>query len=522
MSSLAQVDAASVVGELSMFDRLIFKGHLTGLYPDGAFAAFLSRQGVLLKDFKHYVAASTARVKAHAEVMAAEEGRPIRYLAEATTKRQGTSKEDLARQIAERDGVTEGLVCVFSVLEPCTSFDVRGNRATHRLEVVRRRRKCLHLYFYVIDPELGWCHIRLQTWFPFTVQVWVNGRDWLARQLDRRGVGYLRWANALLAVDDLATARRLAERFARRRWPALLDVLARRVNPLLADVGRAGFGGYWWAIDQAEVATDILFGSRAGLEAVWPDLARHAATALSSGDVLRFLGRRLHPALAGEVTTSTYHRPEGWRVKHALNRNSIKIYDKASVLRVETTINNPREFKVLRVTTTPEGRRPRRWMPMGKGVANLWRYWQVATAANDRYLDALTAAPLHGKALATLDALCRPRTKAGRRFARLHPIEPADATLFAAVLAGEHAIAGFRNRDLARRLHPHPPADPDEARRRCARTCRLIAKLRAHGLVAKVHSTRRYRTTPYGNRVMTAALHVRQTAFPTAYAIPAP
>jgi hypothetical protein len=270
--------------------------------------------------------------------MAADAGRPFRYLAEATTKRQGTSKEDLAREIAERDGVTEGLVCVFSVLEPCTSFDVRGNRASQRLEVVRRRRKCLHLYFYVIDPELGWCHIRLQTWFPFTVQVWVNGREWLARQLDRRGIGYVRWANALLTVDDLALAQRLAERFCRRRWPALLDALARRVNPLLADVGRAGFGGYWWGIDQAEVATDILFGSRAALEAVWPDLARHAATAFSSGDVLRFLGRRLHPALCGEVTTSTYRRPEGWRVKHALNRNSIKIYDKASVLRVETTI----------------------------------------------------------------------------------------------------------------------------------------------------------------------------------------
>jgi hypothetical protein len=48
--SFAHVHAEGVVGQLSMFDRLIFKGHLTGLYPDGAFAAFLSRRGVLLKD----------------------------------------------------------------------------------------------------------------------------------------------------------------------------------------------------------------------------------------------------------------------------------------------------------------------------------------------------------------------------------------------------------------------------------------------------------------------------------------
>ena len=68
-------------------------------------------------------------------------------------------------------------------------------------------------------------------------------------------------------------------------------------------------------------------------------------------DVLRFLGRKLHPALKAEVLTEAKRRPEGWRIKHRLARNWVKVYDKASVLRVETTINNPREFRVLRVLT---------------------------------------------------------------------------------------------------------------------------------------------------------------------------
>ena len=33
-------------------------------------------------------------------------------------------KEDLARKIAERDGILEGLVCVFSVVEPCRTFSL--------------------------------------------------------------------------------------------------------------------------------------------------------------------------------------------------------------------------------------------------------------------------------------------------------------------------------------------------------------------------------------------------------------
>src|SRR5207237_3853593 len=151
-----------------------------------------------------------------------------------------------------------------------------------------------------------------------------------------------------------------------------------------------------WVCDQAEIATDVMFTSRPSLGAVMPDIVRHATLNLSSADVLHFLGRKLYPSLAAEVLTDAKRRPEGWRVKHRLARNWIKVYDKVSVLRIETTINNPREFRVLRVITTPQGRQ-RRWCEMNKGVANLWRYFQVGIGANQRYLDALAAAPLKGE-----------------------------------------------------------------------------------------------------------------------------
>ena len=75
-----------------------------------------------------------------------------------------------------------------------------------------------------------------------------------------------------------------------------------------------------------------MFRHRRYLTAVLPDLVRHASLNMSSTDVLRFLGRKLHPSLRAEVTTDTKGRPEGWRVKHRLARNSVKVYDKVSVL----------------------------------------------------------------------------------------------------------------------------------------------------------------------------------------------
>lgn len=199
-----------------------------------------------------------------------------------------------------------------------------------------------------------------------------------------------------------------------------------------------------------------------------------------------------------------------------MKRNSIKMYDKWSVLRVETTINNPREFKVLKVVETSEGNE-RRWQPMGKGVANFWRYSQVGTQANHRYLDALAFAQPKGEAIQALDDLCQTRVKDGKRYAKFNPVTQHDCALFAAVLAGEHMINGFRNRDLRARLYAQPASTSQETKRRCARVSRLIAKLRGHGLIAKVKGSRLYRTTQYGYLVMLAALHFRSTDFPITY-----
>jgi hypothetical protein len=252
-----------------------------------------------------------------------------------------------------------------------------------------------------------------------------------------------------------------------------------------------------------------------------PELYGHALQAFSAVEVMRFLGRKLTGNFKGEIVTDQKRRPEGCRVRHRVKANWIKMYDKSSVLRIETTINKPRDFRILRVLKDKRGRKKRRWMAMGKGVANLWRYIQIGTQANARYLDALGSVHFKGEAITELDRLCRSRTKRGRRFARFNPVTASDSALFRAVLDGQHVVNGFRNRDLRARLQPKASRSPDQTRRECARVSRLIAKLRGHGLVAKVHKSRLYRVTPRGYRLMAAALHYRTTSFPEAFAIAA-
>jgi len=511
MSTFSEQLGDAVIGELTMFDRMVFKGHLTSFFPAGAFQRFLSSEGVLLKGFGKYVEGATEALKAHAKKVAADAGRPYLYLGSAHTAATGQRKDELAKKFIEDEHLTEGLVCVLSAVEPCHSFIVKGNAATQRLEVVRVPRKCLHYYFYYLDREFGLIHVRLQSWFPFEIQVWMNGREWLARTLKSRGVGFERYDNSLTRIDDLELAQSLCEKFAHREWPRVLDALATRVNPWLERIRQRGFGSYYWVLDQFEIATDVMFKDRPTLEKLAPDLYEHAILEFGSENVMRFLGRKPHALFQGELISDLKRRPEGWRIKHRIKANSIKMYDKWSVLRIETTINNPREFKILK---TVEGKW--RWVPMGKGVANMWGYYQAGITANQRYLTALANVQPKGKALDELDDLCRTRTINGKRCPRLVPVHVQTVALFTAVLAGENAINGFRNSTLVGHLFP-AKATPKEAKRRCAWVSRKISTLRARGLVAKYPNSRRYRVTEKGAIVMGAAIRMRKNEFPAEF-----
>ncbi len=367
MGAFEELHQKRITGSLAMYDRMIFKGHLTALFKQDGARCYLWSQGVALKDFTPYAKATTAQIADHCRALVTSAGRPVISFDHVRTRGRTQHKDDLAKSIAERDGVREGIVCLISAVEPCMSFQVRKRQSTGRLEIFRRERACLHHYLYLIDPEFGFMHIRIQGWLPYEVQIYINGREWLARALDKAGVGYVRYENSLVAIDDLDVASRLCEHFAHRAWPRLLNALAKMVNPLMGRINAAGYGGYYWVLDQAEIATDVMFKNRPALLGVWPDLVRHAALNLSSEDVLGFLGRKLHPSLAAQVVTDAKRRPQGWRVRHRMAGNWVKVYDKASVLRVETTINNPREFRCLRIKETEDGRRERRWCEMRKG-----------------------------------------------------------------------------------------------------------------------------------------------------------
>jgi hypothetical protein len=498
--------ASSIIAVLGCHDRVIFKGHLP-FSDEHHLNRFVDHSlRIPRKDFLAFAAEKSERLVTSAKDFAAQQGAPYVYL-------QGRHrKEDLVQQQIRERRLSDGLVCVLCCQETCRTAKLRYGDGRPRLVFTCRPQRVL--YFYFLDPQFGLRHVRVQTWFPFTTQVYLNGHDWLARQLHGVGSGFVQHDNAFTQLDDPARAQALADRFPRLDWVKILDGWARQVNPLLGEPWLRG-QGYYWVIDQAEYSSDVLFKDRPALADLYPRLLDHACLNFSAQDILTFLGRRLHPRFDGEVLTDCKKdRWPGARVKHRVKNNWLKMYDKfGQVLRIETVINNPREFQVRR-RVQRQGRSRMAWCPMNKGVANFYHYHEVARAANDRYLNALAVVDRPQASLKVLDRVNKPARLGPRRRRGLNLLRHAEQELFRAVLRGEHHINGFRNRDVQAVLFPKRVQDDCEQRRRTAHVSRQLHLLRAHGLIAKIPHSHRYRVTAKGEVLMSAAVYARYKVFP--------
>ncbi len=419
-------------------------------------------------------------------------------------------KEDLARKMAHRDTITNGLICVCGVLEGCSSFKIAYQKGRPQFQSARR--KCMFYYLYYMDREFGLMHVRLQSWFPFSVQIYINGHEWLARKMDRHGIKYKKIDNAFLRTEQPQRVQRFADNLAKKNWPRILDAFVRRANPHLSGLLKGM--RYYWVTDQCETAVDIMFRSRQALKDLYQKLLRHATLCFSAEDVLTFLGRKLHGCFAGEVLNDFKVRTQGARIKHRMKDNWIKMYDKHGIiLRIETVINRPREFKIRR-RGMRKGQLITDWFPMAKRVTNLPRYYEVSQKACQRYLNALSVVDDPAEAFKELDRLCESVQYKGRTYRGLNPLRKDDSMLLRAIMPGQYHIQGFRNRDLASQLHPKPPENMIEAQRRSRRVTRLISLLRAHRLIAKIPRSKRYRITTRGVRLVACAIYLRQDELP--------
>ncbi len=227
MSNLITRLGKSITGIIHGFDRIVFKGYLRRLmYPEGA-ESFLRKQGVLNKDFKSWAIHQTKQVVADLERLAQQQTqRGISPIASSDEE-----KEKIARKQQQKSGVEQGMIGAWSCVEAGQSFRAQFSSKQAYPELVWKQLRCKHLYVYLAHTDHGFMHLRLQTWFPYQIQICMNGREWLARQLKHAGIGFVLQGNKFLHIDHPDRAQEFLNRQLDSQWPQLLDRLVPMIFP---------------------------------------------------------------------------------------------------------------------------------------------------------------------------------------------------------------------------------------------------------------------------------------------------
>ena len=490
-------------GTFSFFDRMILTGHIRPFFSSMLY--FLSTENILLKDYGSYAQKVTDGIKAHVQEYTNTLSRPLIYL-----NSPKTSKEHAALQCMEDSPVTSGLVCTISTVETCNAFSVVPNKATQKLEMKCMKRKCLHYYCYYLDEIYGFMFVKLQTWFPFTVTVYINGRELMKKVLDDNGISYSMYDNSFSSISDPCKAQELADKFDSHRLSRHLDHFAETLNSFLPTIKNIFGSGYYWCASQVEYATDIMFQKRSDLEDLYPSMVGHSFYGMNCTDVFSFLGKKLTSNFHGEAVSDYKQRPVGYRVKFRLGANNIKMYDKSNCLRIETTINNPSVFKVYGTVRHRDGTESKQWKPMGKSISNLYRYAEIAKASNMRYIDALENVVPVKSVQVEIQKICGRKKENGKTFTGFNVWEKDTLALFRAISDGKYLLSGFTNKTICQVLFSSSSKDK-KARNKLTR---LLKKLRVHGLIRKIPHSHRYQISNKGRRIICSLLEMYEKYYP--------
>jgi len=481
-----------IAGVLSCYDRMLIQGTLPGLCYAEGMTGYLYGHRVRIFDYPRWAQPLREALRENAERLAAENGLEIEFIRRAKSFR----KEDKIHQVLQQRGEHPGLVWIFSTLEPCSTYRPWHDKTTGKTYLRPDDGKCLHYYFYFIDEELGLCYVRVPTWCPFRLQIYLNGHHRLACRLKRKQIGHTRLDNAFLQIEDLERSQKIADDWPVEKLQRKLDEWAERYCPVI----RQFEVRYHWSLEQVEFSTDLLFRRPEDLQAIYGPLTRTAIHTVKPDNVATFLGRKLSPLYQGEIGNRFNIRIEGTRIKHTLGPVAIKMYDKFGlILRIETTVNDVSFFPHYRTVEQRDGRTATQWARMKKSIYSLPALREALQAANRRYLEFLSTLDDPSAGIDRLQKVSEPVRENERSYAGLNFFSAADQSLIETLARGEFNLRGFQNKSLRAHLRENTSGQ----------VSRLLKRLRLHGLVKKVGHTYRYYLTSLGRHIIATGLKLK-------------
>lgn len=511
MNRFIQKFSHVINGFLTGFDRIVFKGSILPVMHESGAESFCSYHSILNKDFKEWMLSRTKDIVSDAEKLCMRQcNQKITHIFSPKQR-----KESLAHDRQLRNEITTGLIGVWSAVESCMTYRACYNAATGHPSLKRYWGKCNHLYFYYDHAEYGFMNIRLQTWFPYHIQVAMNGREWLRRSLEKEGIEHIIKGNKFLSIGDFQRAQSLLDAQRNTHWKEVLNSFLLDIFPSMPSI----FGdklSYYWTHWQSEMATDLIFDSPCQIDPFIDTLMRYAFMTGNMTNVMRYMDRPLTKAgkpradCADDFKGRCTSFNDGLCLRLWLNSNSVKIYNEQNVLRVETTTNNPSIFKAYRHVKVDQPDTPKKLRPLHKSVADIPQTAAKAVEVNNRFMNQLAQCKEQTPASEIYDKVCKAINKNGKRVRALDPTGK-DRTLLQAIGTPKLVLSGITNAALREIISGSPEYVGKTEKQISAKVSRQLRMLRDHGLIKKMPKQNRYYLTQKGQQ-LTMVLNATLTA----------
>jgi len=505
MDTLLNKFGKKVKGIMEGFDRIVFKGTLKPICYAAGIQKYLSHNKVLNKDYKEWVSSKSAAIILDAETYTQKQcGTAIQYLPSSNTR-----KETVAHERQKEKGIENGLIGTWSCVESCNTFKAAYDKAAGYPQLKAESSRCKHIYFYYDHIDYGFMSIRLQTWVPYEIQIAMNGREWLKRQLTKSGIKYVLEGNKFLDVEDYAMAQQLLEGQLDTRWIEVLTGFLPDVFPSMSALLGDGMS-YTWTLWQSEWAKDYIFYDPQVLNIHMGQLLRYAFLTGNGERVLRYFGHPVRPngqphwAADPELLTRMNQWYDGSRIRHWVDKNSLKFYNEFNVLRFEFTMNDPTKFRIRR-TTEGSDCEEKKLLPMRKGIADITVRTKICSDRIKNLTEHVATLEEDVSVAEVLAKVTQPIKSNGKRVRALD-VTGKDMALLQAVADPKYNVDAITNKHLQAVLGNSSWSNGLSGRSLSARISRHLRLLRDHGLIKKLPNQHKYILTDKG-RLLTTALN---------------
>lgn len=459
---------------------------------------YMYENGIKIFDYPKFAEPFKETIRANAERIAKEHGVEIEFI-----RKSGVRKESIISEKIEKRGDHPGIVHIISAMEACNTYKPWHDKTTGKTFLKPDTSKCLHYYFYFIDEQVGLGYVRVPTWCPFRLQVYINGHNLLATELKQAGIKFSMIDNAFDSLEDTGKAQELSDNLSIEKLHRKLDEFAWRFCPVYKDLNLR----YHWSVMQAEYATDIVFKKQESLQTIYSELVATAIHTVKPENIATFLGHKLDPRYEGEVGNNYNVRIEGSRVKHTMGSVSIKMYDKfRKILRIETTTNDISFFKHFREVVHRDGTTSHEMAPLKKNIYSLSFLTDNLKASNRRYLEFISAFDNKEVGRKRLEDVTSSKSENNRNYKGFNFFSVDDLTVLTAIVRGEFNINGFRNKNMQKLLGFNG-----------GKISRLIKRLMVHGLIKKATDSYKYYLTKIGKKTIIMAHKIKELVLVPAY-----